>query len=355
MSGEAVCESTDSGYVIRIPRHIRHYNYVRTIGSGASSVVVQLEDSRTQRTYAGKVVPREYLSRPQRLQLFERELRLLQGLNHPNICRVEDVIYLPDLILILMEHCANGDLLTYLVEHKYILPMIKRQMFYELCSAVAYLHARNLVHRDLKPENVFVDEDIHVKLGDFGLAREAVDGAMLSTVCGTLSYSAPEVITRREYDGKKADVWALGIILFCLQVMSMPWTSTNANEVREQVIEARIEIPPSVSRQIADVILACTRKNPDERPTVEEIMKMEWLQGENMRSVRSMGTQMKVTLAGAQNRTAGRPSNPTLKLPAKITLTNRSMKQFRGVSRGVARRAVTRSSGDLSGAAKSIH
>ena len=349
---ESVSESTDSGVVVNIPRFIRNYVYVRTIGSGASSVVVQLEDVRTHALFAGKVVPRSLLSHPQRLQLFERELRLLQSLNHPHICSVEDVIYLPDIILIVMEHCANGDLLTYMIEHKYILPVIKRRMFYELCSAVAYLHSKNLAHRDLKPENVFIDEDLSVKLGDFGLARESEDGEMLTTLCGTLSYSAPEVIMRKDYDGKKADVWSLGIILFCLQVMAMPWTSTNTSEVSEQVINAEIDIPPTVSRQVADVILACMKKNPDDRPTVAEIMKMEWLRDENIRGVKSLDSRVKVGLSGTQVRFAGgRPSNPTLKIPARLMLTsNKSVKQFRTLAKA-ARRSATRSSGDLSGTA----
>ena len=278
--------------------------------------------------------------------IVRKEFDTLKEIKHENLAPLLGFFCNAESVFIVTPFFPDGDMQKYIMESGGRSEAEAAEIFHQIVSAVAVLHAHGIAHGDLRMSNIAITKYPNV----------CVTGNQFAAGVGVNRlYASPEAICRIRHDDKCADVWALGIILFCLQVMSMPWTSTNANEVREQVIEARIEIPPSVSRQIADVILACTRKNPDERPTVEEIMKMEWLQGENMRSVRSMGTQMKVTLAGAQNRTAGRPSNPTLKLPAKITLTNRSMKQFRGVSRGVARRAVTRSSGNLSGAAKSIH
>lgn len=322
-----ITETTDYGAVVHIPRQLRNYAYIRTIGTGGSSVVIELEDLRTRNIYAGKFVPRSVLDDPRRLQLFERELRLLQSLNHENICHIEEIIYLPESIVIVMERCENGDLFTYLTTHSFILPVIKRRMFYEICRAVAYLHSRNVAHRDIKPENIFIDEEMHVRLGDFGLVREAEDGQILNTVCGTLCYSAPELILQGHYDGKKVDVWGLGIVLFCMEVGEMPWTTTNASELREQITSGELDIPTYVPRVVADVIRACMRKDPNERPTVNEILEMDWLKSEAAKYQRGTIPSMTPILPVA----AGRPSIPVLRLPAKLMLVNKSVGQVNGI------------------------
>lgn len=273
-------EATECGYSVHIPRQLNRYIYIETIGIGVTSVVCLFEDSASHRRFAGKFVPRCALADPLLLKLFERELRIFQRLNHPNICKVEEVIYLRDSICVIMEHCPCGDLLEFLTTHKYVMPCVKRRMFYELCNAVAYLHSRDIAHRDLKPENVFLDADLHVKLGDFGLAHETKSGELLGTLCGTLFYSAPELLEANEYDGKKTDIWALGLILFCMQMLALPWRDSSVEGVKQQIKKADIDIPASMAKQIADVIRSCCVLDPKARPDVNEILKMPWLQEE---------------------------------------------------------------------------
>ena len=324
---DAVLEHTDYGILVKIPRQIRNYIYLKTIGTGGSSVVILLQETHTQVTYAGKVVPRAALVESRRMQFFERELRLLEGLNHEHICRLEEVIFLPEVVVVVTEHCPNGDLLTFLTENTFIVTPVKRRMFYELCLAVAYLHSRNLAHRDLKPDNIFIDEELHVKLGDFGLVREAADGPILTTVCGTPMYNAPEVLAHKTYDGKKADVWGLGIVLCCMETGRLPWTSGDAADIQKQIISGDVTLPAEVPKAVAEVILACLRKDPEARPTVHEVLEMDWLKGEVMRKVQAVpGAQMKPV----QSATGGRPSNPMLKLPA-LLISNRTTKQFNGL------------------------
>ena len=281
-------ESTDSGLVVEIPTKLGHYAYLETIGTGGTCVVVLVENSATHQKFAAKFVPRDALTDPIILRLFERELRIFQRLRHPNVCRIEEVIYLRKSICVVMEHCPGGDLLTYLGQNKYVMPFIKRRMFYELCLAVEYLHSRGVVHRDLKPENIFLDADLHVKLGDFGLAHETKSGQLLGTLCGTLYYSAPELLKQNQYDGKKVDIWALGLILFCMQVMSLPWRMDGAEGVKEQIMKAKIDIPESVAKPIAQVIRSCCVLEPKARLDVAEILKLPWMREEEYVRNRSL-------------------------------------------------------------------
>ena len=334
---DAVLEHTDYGILVKIPRQIRNYIYLKTIGTGGSSVVILLQETHTQVTYAGKVVPRAALVESRRMQFFERELRLLEILNHENICRLEEVIFLPEVVVVVTEHCPNGDLLTFLTENTFIVTPIKRRMFYELCLAVAYLHSRNLAHRDLKPDNIFIDEELHVKLGDFGLVRESADGPILKTVCGTPMYNAPEVLAHQTYDGKKADVWGLGIVLCCMETGRLPWTSGDMADIQKQIMSGEVTLPEEVPKAVAEVILACLRKDPDARPSVQEVLEMDWLKGEVIRKVQAVpGAQMKPV----QSAMCGRPSNPMLKLPA-LLISNRTTRQFNGLVQS-SRRVFTR-------------
>lgn len=290
-------EQTDSGHVFKYPNTFSRYTIEQTIGKGASSIVVLVHENITKHRYAAKIVARDMLVSENRLQYFDRELRILQSIQHPNIIKVFDIIYLDEVIFVIMEYCNNGDLLDYISNRESILPIYVRQMFCQLVGAVNYLHNKGIVHRDLKPENIFIDGNYNIKLGDFGVSNEIRHDALMSTLCGTLYYTSPEVIERSYYDGRKADVWSLGILLFCMYVGALPWVKTEYNEVREEIKSGKLNFPKEMVPEVEEIIRACTKLDPNERPTCEQILNYPWVkqyyQRENSRTIRST-TSLKV-------------------------------------------------------------
>ncbi|OHS98536.1 CAMK family protein kinase [Tritrichomonas foetus] len=307
-------ETTDSGEQISIPLQFTHYKYEKTIGAGASAVVILVSDSIFGNKLAAKVVSRKMLIEENRIEYFERELRLLQRIKHPNIIAVNDIVYLPEIIIIVQEFCENGDLLAFIANHGTLNLSLTRKLFYQLVCAVDYLHSKGIAHRDLKPENIFIDINCNIKLGDFGLSHEIRNNSLLSTLCGTLYYSAPEVISHNNYDGTKADIWSLGILLFCMINGTLPWVGTNPDEIAKEISLADLKIPQDFPIFLEEIVRKCTRLCPEERPTTLGILESKWLSQEHSQAQRCRSLSSKAEIA---------PSTSSKQLPSQFLFGKR--------------------------------
>ena len=274
--------TTETGEIIKVPVKFKHYMIEEMIGSGSSSVVCKIKEIYMNIDYAAKVVNRKTLIGSNTMQYFERELRLLQGINHPNIIKIVDIVYLEDVIVVVMDYCKNGDLLNYLIKHERIEPDLQRQIFFQIVSAVAFIHSKGYSHRDIKPENIFLDANLNVKLGDFGLSIESKENKLNSTLCGTIYYSAPEVLKGNEYDGRKADIWSLGVVLFCLVNRFLPWDD-NEQVALEDILAGKYEQPFYTPKFVSEIIKNCLDLNPPDRPTATELLYSDYLRPETER------------------------------------------------------------------------
>ena len=104
-----------------------------------------------------------------------------------------------------------------------------RRFFQQLMSGVDYSHRLKIVHRDLKPENVLLDDQLNVKIADFGLSNVVIDGEFLLTSCGSPNYAAPEVIRGLRYTGPEIDVWSCGVILYVMLCGRLPFEDEDVN------------------------------------------------------------------------------------------------------------------------------
>lgn len=136
-------------------------------------------------------------------------------------CRYE-VISTPTDIIIVLEY-AGGELFNYIVNNGRMPEPRARRFFQQLISGIEYSHKLKIVHRDLKPENVLLDDDLNVKIADFGLSNEFQDGYFLKTSCGSPNYAAPEVIRGGLYTGPEIDVWSCGVILYVMLCGRLPF------------------------------------------------------------------------------------------------------------------------------------
>jgi len=133
-----------------------------------------------------------------------------------------EVISTPTDIIFVLEY-AGGELFNYIVQHGKMPEARARKFFQQIISGIEYSHRLKIVHRDLKPENVLLDDDLNVKIADFGLSNEISDGDFLTTSCGSPNYAAPEVIRGGVYAGPEIDVWSVGVILYVMLCGRLPF------------------------------------------------------------------------------------------------------------------------------------
>jgi len=151
--------------------------------------------------------------------MIENELEILRRIKHPNIVKLIEEYKTEDYVYLIMEFLKAGDLLDDVTAKKKYTEKEAAHMVYNLTSAVAYLHAHEIVHRDVKLENVLVqrmaDGMRTLKLADFGLATKLEQGKLLNQKCGSPVYVAPEILLGKSY-GFEVDVWSLGVIMYIL-------------------------------------------------------------------------------------------------------------------------------------------
>lgn len=274
-------EETANGSKIDIPIIVGTIKYIRTIGKGSYGIVYEGHCTKRNQNFACKIVSRENLLKGGNLSSFEREVRAHEQIHHPNIIEIHEVLYHPDVIVLVMDLCKSGDLLHFIISRQYPQICLVRQMFFQIVEALDYLHQRGISHRDLKPENILLDDSYDVKLADFGCAQLGIGNR--SDECGTLFYAAPEILTSTPCDSRKSDIWSLGIVLFAMASKQLPWPSEDDDEIRKFIINGRLLFPPNFPEEVRHVVLQCTKYDPDERPSAQQILDCNWLKFEKQK------------------------------------------------------------------------
>lgn len=193
------------------------YELGRVIGSGSFSKVRLGTDTTTNEIYAVKVIDKAQLAKQRLEDQLKREIAVLKMLRHKHIVSMREVLQTSRHIYIVLELVEHGELFERIVQQRRFPEDQARKYFQQLILAVRYCHNQGIAHRDLKPENLLLDRDGNIKISDFGLANLTNNtDDLMSTVCGTPNYVAPEVIRDQGYNGFLADLWSCGIILYVM-------------------------------------------------------------------------------------------------------------------------------------------
>ncbi|KAF4626681.1 hypothetical protein G7Y89_g11476 [Cudoniella acicularis] len=174
-------------------QRIGAYHIIKTLGEGSFGKVKLATHRVTNQQVALKIIARKKLISRDMAGRVEREIEYLQLLRHPHIIKLYTVIKTPMEIIMVLEY-AGGELFDYIVQNGKMKEDEARRFFQQIICAVEYCHRHKIVHRDLKPENLLLDENLNVKIADFGLSNIMTDGNFLKTSCGSPNYAAPEVI-----------------------------------------------------------------------------------------------------------------------------------------------------------------
>ncbi|MDE2564513.1 MAG: protein kinase, partial [Burkholderiales bacterium] len=251
------------------------YRIVQVLGRGAMGVVYEGLDPRLGRAVAIKTILKghlvdstladEYSAR------FEREAQAAARLNHPNIVTVFDFGEQDEVAYLVMEFIRGRELAqAFAAGEPFTLAQALR-ITAELLDALAYAHAQGVVHRDIKPANVMLDAAGHVKLTDFGVARLAEAGqdrTAPGTMVGTPSYMSPEQILGLAV-GSRADLFAVGIILYQFLTTQRPFVGAGPFAVQKQIVHDDPMPPtqhdPSLPPVLDGIVARALAKSPEDR------------------------------------------------------------------------------------------
>lgn len=161
-----------------------------------------------------------------------------------------------------MEFVSGQSLLSYVKKKNQLSEDEARLIFKNIVESVAYCHSNLITHRDLKLENVLLTTNNHTKLIDFGFSTCVSHKKKIKLFCGTPSYMAPEIVTRKSYSGAAADVWALGVILYVLLTGIFPFKADNDRDLYRRISRGVFGIPDSISEEGRDLLLRMLVSDP---------------------------------------------------------------------------------------------
>lgn len=270
--------SSGVGAALPAGTKLAHYEVQALIGAGGMGEVYRGHDPRLGRDVAIKILPSMFSRDAERLRRFEQEARSAAALNHPNILAIYDVGIANQAIPYVVSELLEGETLRHCLERG-PLPLRKTiDLALQMTGGLAAAHAKGIVHRDLKPENLFLTEDGHLKILDFGLAklvtpqgpdakpltRETSAGAVL----GTVGYMAPEQVRGLDVD-QRSDIFAAGAIIYEILSGKRAFHGDTAADTIHAILSqdppAWSGINPAVPPGLERVVRRCLEKNANER------------------------------------------------------------------------------------------
>uniref|UniRef100_A0A3B5BB32 Serine/threonine-protein kinase BRSK2-like n=1 Tax=Stegastes partitus TaxID=144197 RepID=A0A3B5BB32_9TELE len=254
-------------------QYVGPYRLEKTLGKGQTGLVKLGVHCITGQKVAIKIVNREKLSESVLMKV-EREIAILKLIEHPHVLKLHDVYENNKYLYLVLEHVSGGELFDYLVKKGRLMPKEARKFFRQIISALDFCHNHSICHRDLKPENLLLDEKNNIRIADFGMASLQVGDSLLETSCGSPHYACPEVIRGEKYDGRRADVWSCGVILFG----ALPFDHDNLRQLLEKVKSGVFHMPHFIPPDCQALLKGMIEVNPDKRLTLEAIQKHAWYQ-----------------------------------------------------------------------------
>ncbi|XP_045191432.2 SNF-related serine/threonine-protein kinase-like isoform X3 [Mercenaria mercenaria] len=254
------------------------YDLEETIGEGHFAVVKLARHVFTGEKVAVKVIDKTKLDDISKAHLFQ-EVRCMKLVQHPNVVRLYEVIDTQTKLYLILELGDGGDMYDYIMKHEKGIEENKARLYFrQIVEAISYCHRLHVVHRDLKPENVVFFKKLElVKLTDFGFSNMFNPGNKLETSCGSLAYSAPEILLGDSYDAQAVDIWSLGVILFMLVCGKPPFQEVNDSETLTMIMDCKYQFPPHVSQPCRDLVSLMLRREPGNRATLQQIEEHDWL------------------------------------------------------------------------------
>jgi serine/threonine protein kinase len=252
-----------------INQRIGDYEILGQLGEGGMGRVYRVRNVLTDRVEAMKVLLPDLAGRQELAARFEREIKVLASLNHPNIAGLRTAVVVDNQLLMIMEY-VEGTTLAGRLEQGPISVADAVHYIDAVLSALGYAHAHHIIHRDIKPANMMLTSQGVIKLMDFGIARSGDEPSltMTGTTLGSLNYMSPEQVTGQEIDAR-ADLYSVGVSLYELVTGRRPFQAdSNYSLMTAHVRDTPkppVEINPSLPATLNEIILISIAKDPAQR------------------------------------------------------------------------------------------
>ena len=250
------------------------YEIIEKVGIGGMAIVYKAKDIYLKRIVAVKVLKEQYLDDKEFIKKFVIEAQSVANLNNQNIVKIYDV----------GQHIEDGKIFNYIVMEyingKTLNELIKDKgrlnstavvsISKQIANALECAHKHHIIHRDIKPHNIIIDENLNVKVTDFGIARIATSSTITytSSVLGTVHYISPEQAKGKFID-EKSDIYSLGVVMYEMVTGRVPFDTDNAvgiamQHINEPLVEP-IKLVPNLEPWLNSIIVKCMEKTPENR------------------------------------------------------------------------------------------
>ena len=267
-------------------KKVGKYQLGRTLGEGTFGKVKYAINTETNEAVAIKVLDKEKIQKQNMGNQIKKEISIMKMVKHTYIVGMIEVLASKTKIFIVLELVTGGELFDKIVSVGKLSEEQALFYFAQLVDGVEYCHKNGVCHRDLKPENLLLDENGNLKISDFGLSSLYVGDAegdgtsrteILHTTCGTPNYVAPEVLADQGYDGKKADVWSIGVILYVLIAGFLPFDESTIVALFSKIQAADFTYPSWFSPEVRSVLDLMIVADPKKRVNLGKLKEHPWL------------------------------------------------------------------------------
>ncbi|PPQ83030.1 hypothetical protein CVT26_012074 [Gymnopilus dilepis] len=251
------------------------FNRIKLLGEGGFARVYEVKDPRGSRL-ACKVVTKLSLKTKKAKTKLYAEIKIHRSLQHPNIVQFQDCFEDEENVYMTLELCTSGSLMDMLRRRRRFTEPEARFFMVQLIGACHYMHAHQVIHRDLKLGNLFLDANMNIKVGDFGLAALIENpGERKKTICGTPNYIAPEVLfDTANGHSFEVDTWSIGVILYTLVIGRPPFQTKDVKAIYKRIRDNEYEFPTDriISSAVQHLISSILTPDPSQRPTLHDIV-----------------------------------------------------------------------------------
>ncbi|RUO96914.1 kinase-like domain-containing protein [Jimgerdemannia flammicorona] len=251
---------------------IGQYLFVKTIGTGKFSKVKLARHCDNGKEFAVKIIDKRAHDH-RVLSRLVREISLMEQLNHENVVKLEEVVDTPNSLFLVLEYVPGCNLDEYLQKRGGSLSEEEaRDIFRQMVTAISYCHSRWICHRDLKTPNILIGPGGVVKVADFGLGNR-FGLQRLRTICGSMLYYSPEIISGQKYRGPEVDCWCLGVALFRMTAGYEPFChASTVGELKIDVCTGNYRIPDKLSLELQSTIKKCLSLDRKRRMNLKSVL-----------------------------------------------------------------------------------
>jgi len=236
----------------RLKFKLKDFKLKETVGTGTFGRVMLAKHRKSGTHCVLKILRKSKILQQRQLEHIVSEKTLLGRINYPFIVNMFGCFQDDTNIYMVLEFVPGGELFTYLGDYGKFTEEMVQIYAAEILLSLRYLHNKGIVYRDLKPENILLARDGHLKITDFGFAKELEDRTY--TVCGTMDYLAPEIIKKTGH-GFGVDFWALGVLIYEMLTGYPPYYDDVPLRICEKIIDGTVDFPNYVSDDARDIVL----------------------------------------------------------------------------------------------------